>query len=335
MRLEELRGLVSRYSATAVMELGRARALVLERGARLLGLYVGDVNLLWVNPEVAGVIERGAWNTGGLRLWFSPERAFFYERPETFEGWFCPASLDPGSFRIAYASPTRVVLEGVMEATDRFTGWRLHAKVRREFRLLAENRVLVRDAVLASYPGEFNLWALAQVEPGARGCAIVPVREGARPIHYFGPIPDERLRVSRDHVSFKIDGARVCKLGIRPEDLPVEGSAAIAHVAERGEGLWTLLIMRTHDAPRGQEECLDPAKADPLGPRGCVQSYNSGPEAGPERFGEIELHFRPAEEVGGRRISTVEYELVFEVGPRERVLEALGREMGLERVELL
>ncbi|MEM2822723.1 MAG: DUF6786 family protein [Thermofilaceae archaeon] len=334
MKLEELKNIISRYTAAALLEKGGTRALVVERGARILGLYVNGVNLLWANPDLQLVLEKGSWNVGGLRLWFSPERAFFYEDPEKFEGWFCPASLDPGSFRITYAGPDRVVLEGVMEATDRFKGWRLHAKVRREFKLAAPDRLLVRDAVLASYPGDFNLWALAQVEPGLRGAAVVPVKVGAQPVHYFGPIPAERLVVARDHVSFKIDGARVCKLGVRPEDLPFEGSAAIAHVAEREGGVWALLLMRTHDAPRGQEECLDPAKADPAGPKGCVQSYNSGPEAGPERFGEIELHFRPAVEVGGRRVSVAEYELVFEVGSRENIMERLRRETGLSEVSL-
>ncbi len=334
MRLEELRGAVSRYSAAAVMERGGTSALVVERGARLLGLFVRGVNLLWVNPELESVLERGQWNVGGLRLWVSPERSFFYEDPERFAGWFCPGSLDPGSYRITAAGPARVVLEGVVEATDRTTGHRLHAKVRREFRLVAEDRLIVRDAVLASYRGDFNLWALAQVEPGARGAAVVPVRRGAQPVHYFGPIPPDRLVVSGDHVSFRIDGRGVYKLGVRPEDLQLEGAAAIAHVAEREGGLWTLLLMRTFDAPRWQEECLDVAKADPAGPRGCVQSYNSGPEAGPEVFGEIELHFRPAAEVAGRRVSTVEYELVFDVGPRERVLERLRAETGIGELRL-
>jgi hypothetical protein len=162
---------------------------------------------------------------------------------------------------------------------------------------------------------------------------IVPTKKGTRPVHYFGPIPQDRLVVRDDHVAFKIDGAYVCKLGVRPEDVPVEGCAAIAYVAELG-GRWVLLLMRTCDAPRSQSECLDPAKADPTGPRGCVQSYNSGPEAGPERFGEIELHFRPAIEVGGRKVAYAEYELVFTSGSRGEVLERLKRESGLKEASL-
>lgn len=296
-------------------------------------ISIGGINPLWVNPSLEKVLETGGWNVGGLRLWISPERSFFYEKPEEFGGWFCPASLDPGAFKLTYAEPTSAVLEGTMEALDRFTGWRFRARVRREFQLVAEDRILVKDVAVADYAGDFNLWALAQVEPGNRGTVIVPTKRGAQPVHYFSPIPPDRLIVSDDHVAFKIDGALVCKLGVRPEDLPSEGCATIAYMAELG-GKWAMLLMRTCDAPRSQSECLDVAKANPAGPRGCVQSYNSGPEAGPERFGEIELHFKPGVEVGDRKIAYAEYELVLASGSREEVLERLKRETGLKEVSL-
>lgn len=74
---------------------------------------------------------------------------------------------------------------------------------------------------------------------------------------------------------------------------------------------------------------MDVARANPEGPKGCVQSYNSGPESGPERFGEVELHFKPAAEVGGHKISAVEYELEFTEGSRDRVVEWLRGKLGI------
>jgi len=38
--------------------------------------------------------------------------------------------------------------------------------------------------------------------------------------------------------------------------------------------------------------------------------------------------------VGGRRVSVAEYELVFEVGSRENIMERLRRETGLSEVSL-
>ncbi|MEM2186405.1 MAG: hypothetical protein QXT37_05500, partial [Thermofilaceae archaeon] len=69
MKLEELKNIISRYTAAALLEKGGTRALVVERGARILGLYVNGVNLLWANPDLQLVLEKGSWNVGGLRLW--------------------------------------------------------------------------------------------------------------------------------------------------------------------------------------------------------------------------------------------------------------------------
>ena len=329
MRAYELASFLSRYSRVAVLERGRARIVVLERGGRVLGIFIDDLNVLWVNPDIGGVLDAGGWNVGGLRLWLSPERNFYYEEPEKFEGWRCPSTLDPAAYRVVRVGKREVTLEGELSALDRMRGWKLTAAVRRDVLLAEEDRLLIRDSMVAEYPGEVNLWALAQVRPGRHGTVLVPVKEGARPIHYFGPIPPERIVLASDHVALRIDGERVYKLGVRPEDLPVEGEATVAYIAELEQGTWGMICMHTHDAPRSQEECLDVAKADPEGPRGAVQSYNSGPEAGLGKFGEIELQFRPAVDVGGRKVSTVEYEVKFLTGSRDEVIEAIKLETGI------
>lgn len=315
-----------------VLERGVARVLVSERGARVMGIFPGgSTNILWVNPRLREVLERGEWNMGGLRIWLSPERNFFYERPEAFEGWFCPPTIDPGSYKFTGSSRSQAELEGRVSAVDRLQDMELEATIRREVKLVDEDRILIRESLLAKYPGPINLWALAQVNPGPHGTVIVPVRPGAEPVHYFGPIPQDRLVVRDNHVAFKIDGLRVCKLGVRPEDSQSAGAGVIAYVSEIGGDSWSLLVMRTWDAPRSQDECLDPPKADPAGPRGSVQSYNSGPEAGPERFGEAELHFRPAVGVSGYKVSTVEYEVLFAAGPRKTVLDRLAASTGVKK----
>ncbi|MEM1508569.1 MAG: DUF6786 family protein [Thermofilaceae archaeon] len=331
MEGSELARLVSHYSATVTLKRGKAEVLVLERGGRILTLQYDGLNLLWVNPNIKLVLETGGWNTGGLRLWISPERSFFYEKPAEFGGWFCPSGIDPAEFRLVKAGQESATVEGFFDVQDRVTGWRLCAYTRRDFYLLSENRLLIREALLADYPGDFNPWALAQVPP--EGTVIVPVKKGASPVHYFGPIPEDRLKIAEDHVAFKIDAKRVCKLGIRPEDLPVEGSALIAYVSQ-SDGKWTLIMKKTHDTPRTQAECLDSARFDPKGPKGSVQSYNSGPEGGAEQFGEIELQFKPAIDIGRRKIAIAEYEVIFTAGTAGEVLELLKKETGIKKPQL-
>ena len=326
MEVSTLIKLASSLSSVAVLSKGSSSIVVMERGARIIAATVGDVNVLWVNPDLQHVVSAGGWNVGGLRLWVSPERRFFYRDPRGFKEWFCPATLDPGSFKLAYSDCAKAVVQGRIEAVDQTTGWRLSALVRRDFHLADECRLIVREAVVADYPGDFNLWVLAQVPPSQHGTVIIPVKSGAKPIHYFGRIPEDRLLVGSDHISFRIDGKMVCKLGIAPEDLRESGRAEICYIAEL-EGTWITLIMRTFDAPLRQEECLDVAKADPSGPKGCVQSYNSGPEAGFGSFGEIELHFKPAVSVGGRKVAVAEYEVMFMAGEREEVVDKVAREL--------
>ncbi|MEM2795632.1 MAG: hypothetical protein QXY49_07245, partial [Thermofilaceae archaeon] len=111
MEGSELARLVSHYSATVTLKRGKAEVLVLERGGRILTLQYDGLNLLWVNPNIKLVLETGGWNTGGLRLWISPERSFFYEKPAEFGGWFCPSGIDPAEFRLVKAGQESATVE--------------------------------------------------------------------------------------------------------------------------------------------------------------------------------------------------------------------------------
>ena len=67
-------------------------AIISEYGGRPLGLFpkVNSYNLLWVNPGIKNVIEKRSYEIGGDRYWVSPERDYFYKKPETWEDWECP-----------------------------------------------------------------------------------------------------------------------------------------------------------------------------------------------------------------------------------------------------
>ncbi|RLE92827.1 MAG: hypothetical protein DRN04_09165 [Thermoprotei archaeon] len=329
--------ILEKYTSVKKLSLNKAEVTVCERGARLISLKIGgSPNLLWVNPALSKILKENEWNIGGLRVWISPERNFFYRKPEVFGEWFCPKTLDPNNYKFA-DSKEKAVLEGEIELKDMFTGEVLKGFIRREFSLEKASEevvVYVKETLLTenSISTKVNLWALLQVVPP--GTVVVPVKEGAEPIHYFKPIPSNRIKVTGEAVFFKIDGNYVCKLGVKPEDLPLPGCASIAYVSSLKD-MWYCLILETRDAPLSQEECLDVAKYRPEGPRGCVQSYNSGPEGGPEKFGEIELQFRPAEEIRGCYASTVAYKLKAYIGDRDSVLNYLRKTLRVEQLTLL
>ncbi len=340
--VRELTEVINRYSKSAVLQDKNCKVVVCERGARVLGAFLNaSPNLLWVNPKLDEVFSRGEWNIGGLRFWIAPERNFFYKRPEVFEEWFCPEGIDPGEYSIVEADSRRVLLEGKIHADDNLLGARFEAQVRRDVRLLESRKGFLRlrviDALIGEYPVRVNPWALAQVpvsDTGA-GTVLVPVRRGVEPVHYFVEIPNDRLRISKDHVSFKIDGQYVSKLGIKPEDLKDPGSGAIAYIARIGKRNWSALVLRSHDLPLAQEDCLDVPKRDPNLPKAAIQSYNSGPEAFPDiKFGEIELQLAPTINISGKVFARIEYDLMAFIGGKNEILARIRRYLRISKPKL-
>jgi hypothetical protein len=300
---------------------GECSLVLMQRGGRLIGAFPkeGSKNALWTNPQLESILNTEEWNVGGDRLWISPERDFFYRNAERFEQWFCPSALDPGNYELAYSSRDAVAFRNVFDLSNMRTGETYKdVCVTRTMSYLpnpyASDPRLEKALESVSYVGiksveevlvkenydrlRINPWIITQVNPESpknRGMAIVPTKGAdVQPIHYFGKIPDERLKVFGDHVSFKIDGEVVYKLGIRPEDLPLEREASIGYIAdiEEANRESLLLIRRSKNAPRNQSECLDVAKANPNGLRGSIQSYNSGLEL---QLGEVELQLSPIE----------------------------------------
>jgi len=301
-------------------------------GARILGVFIGKrQNPFWISENPRETVAKKDWKIGGNRLWISPERNFFYKNPSGFEDWFCPTQLDPGGWKITYSNTRSVVLEEEAELEDFMNKTRVGISLCRQISLLETDvkgleciGIKVRDALIArnGVKDGLNLWSITQVRPGMAGTVIVPTRPKAKPVHYFGTIPKNRLKVSRDHVSFKIDGMAVYKLGVMPEDMPSPGCSSILYYVEYGKNDVFLISMKTFMAPENQDECLDVAKANPQGPKGCVQSYNSGPDL---CFGEMELHFKPAVKVKNNWISCVDYEIHIFAGGRGEIMRFLRK----------
>ena len=337
--VNELSEIINVHSKSAVIERNGWKVVISEKGARILGIFLNDLpNLLWVNPRIEEVLERGEWNVGGHRIWISPERNFFYKDPENFDGWFCPEELDPGSYKIVEDEEDKVILDGEISVYDNVLKTSLEASVRREIRLVEAGRkelkLRIREGIVGKYSARVHPWVLTQVpiSYGGVGTVLVSVKRNAEPIHYFGEIPKNRLRILRDHVAFKIDGNFVSKLGVRPEDLREAGSGAIAYVSKVEKRTWSAIILRTHNLPLTQEDCLDIPKWNPDSLRGVIQSYNSGPEAFSDiKFGEIELQLAPTINLSDRIFTTVEYDLIGFIGQRKEVLTRVRRTMKIKK----
>lgn len=347
---------------------GGGSAIITTRGARVLGLFPGKDpaahNALWTNELIADLLAgkirdwegEGAGGVGGERLWVSPERSFYYRQPETFGEWFAPLAMDPGNYRPVRSEGDRTpAYENVFDLEDvradrTYGGVRLTRRFKAISDPFAGNHALKAMMPRLHYAGvrktdsielpdapadaKIGLWTLALVDPAPPdgvGTVVIPVRPGAKAIDYFGGLTDERSVARRDYVAFRIDGQSVGKIGVRPEDLDLRRAAQIAaFLPSRTKSRLLLVIQRSSDVPRTQDECLDEAKADPAGPKGAIQSYNNGPGADPnapyKRFGEIEIQLAAAQPTGEGRTpaATAISDLLAFEGSREDILK-LGK----------
>lgn len=318
------------------------KVVVSERGGRIVGVFVdGSPNLLWVNPRLEEILSGDEWNIGGLRLWLSPERNFFYSSPEKFEGWFCPKGLDPAQYRLAKVEPMHLLLESRVLVYDNLLKSNLEGSVKREIRILEIRRkylkLWIREGIVGEYAGRVNPWVLAQVPVGWKnvGTVLIPVKKNCKPIHYFREIPKDRLHSTDGCISFRIDGGLVTKLGIRPEDLREIGSGQIAYITQVDRRLWSAIILSSSNLPVSQEDCLDVPKYDPEGYRASIQSYNSGHESFPDiKFGEIELQLAPTMNIDGKIFATVEYSLTAVTGGREEILSKVKRLLKIRKFKI-
>jgi hypothetical protein len=324
--IEELISRIGAYEQTIEIHVDPASVLIMPRGGRLLSVDLGNSNLLWVNPKIEDVLSNNEWNTGGIRTWVSPERGFFYDYPEKFQGWRCPQGIDPAKYEVTEKEKHAVELRSVISAQDMASKRTLLGYINKRIEVLeaqrnkdlARVRVAIHDVLtVEGFKSPFALWCLAQVPIGGghKGILTVPVVKNARPIHYFNPIPSSYLQIHRDRIEFTLDGQKELKLGIRPEDLPNPRQAQLQYSYKSGRNQ-VLISMFSRTGAKNQSECVDPPRSNPTGPRAVIQSYSSEQISSELRYGEMEIQ---AAKARLRSISTYEAEEIILIDFRENL----------------
>ena len=316
--------------------------IVTEYGGRIIGIFPrNQYNMLWVNPDLEKVLFEKNWNLGGARIWISPEKNFYYKNPTNFEEWTCQKDLDPGNYIIREKDANSVKLENKFRIYDFLNNITLSGIIMREIIFEKADDILknhiYENLVTDNFTGSLiDLWALVQVNPSINGAGtvIVPVKENAKPIPYFGDIPDKYLKCDKEAIFFRIDSLKVLKLGVRPENLPIEGIGRIGYIAKISDTEYMFLMLYSRCCPRKQDECLDLPKNPKIQVKGCIQSYNSGPEGDFQGFGEIEMHFMPCGKIEDRLISRIDYDLIAYIGDEREVLEKAKEFLDIGHIEL-
>ncbi|MHA1792558.1 MAG: DUF6786 family protein [Promethearchaeota archaeon] len=333
-----------------VLQVNDAKAIVCERGGRILGMFPNQdsINPLWINHDINGLLSTDSWNLGGDRLWVSPERNFFYKNPETWGGWYCPPGLDPADYMFVKMEDDACSLKSPVTFNDNVRNKVLKGIIQRDIKMIDDPLKIgleccaleIRDRCLINTPDFVgNGWSLTQVVSGGRenpGTVIIPTKQEAKPLSYFKEIPPARLKISSDHVCFKIDVQEIYKLAIRPEDIDFSNVPKIAFIQKaRDSDDYTLVVKVSSDVPHSQEDCHDISRDHPGMEIGVIQSYNSeSPNSGLLMFGELEFQLNPFKRVKESSSMDATHQLMTITASKEDLVEAACKALNIDTLEL-
>ena len=303
---------------------------------------------------------------GEDRLWLGPEGGqfsiyFAQGAPFDLEHWFVPAAFDTRSFDVVERARDHITLKASFDLTNH-SGSHFDGRVQRTVRVLSSDQAwqalslpLMNGIALVAYEsknsltnagrtawskgtGLLSIWILGMFNPSPAATIVIPIKPGADAelgarvtSDYFGPIPNDRLRVSDRAVFLRADGQFRSKVGVNPKrSLGRLGSYDAAH---------HVLTVVQFDQPQGVTDYVNSLwklQKDPYG-GDAANAYNDGPPApgappmGP--FFELESS-SPAAALGPGETLSHTHRTIHLVGSEEQ-LDAVSRAvLGLSLAEI-
>jgi len=282
-----------------------------ELSARVLGASLDGINgenLLWVNNSIYDGSYWAAkpyfWNAGGYRTWVAPEDMFFLDENDE---WFVPSQLDVAPYRIIDQNDFGVTLEADINLKTNIDKY-YKMTIERNIMLLTESPSEVEslpdnvhymgiyvkhsltnrsEEIIGVDMPYVCLWNLLQIKPS--GTTLVPLQKGFDPRtayrEYFNPLGD-RITVSNDIISVKIDGEYRSKIGVRAE----AAKSGLAFLRDNHNNTGVLYVMLFSIDPNGIY--VDKPWGTDSDYGDAVELYNDDGNMG--GFAEIECH-GPAE----------------------------------------
>jgi len=329
---------------------GDSSALVSKYGGRILGIFPKkDINnLLWINPNIKEELVAKNWNIGGDRYWISPERDYFYKKPENFKDWYCPGGLDPANYDIIGSSSSSCTVSTNISIVNNTLKVRYSGEITRQFKLIKEpistgvnycGIEYIDDCVIYTPNVKANGWTLTQVISGGvknPGTVLIPTKTDPKPLSYFRIIPEDRLKIGERYVAYKIDVEDIYKLAVRPEDIDFTKRAKIGYVIKIPESeTYGFLVKLSDDIPKSQDKCFDVSRDHPESEIGVIQSYNDeSPNKTSLQFGEIELQLNSFETIANTSLSKAKHELIGYIGTKDEILDVVEKYLGITNPSL-
>ncbi|MBO9609138.1 MAG: hypothetical protein J7639_24495 [Paenibacillaceae bacterium] len=296
-----------------VMTHGKGKLVVLQRGARMLGVYpdADDDNVLWTSPallasaaQTAPFAAASVWNTGGDRTWLSPE--FEYNIADVSDMWNTYAvqmTVDPGDYRFTRSDADATSLTQVAVPQAYYTGTPHSLEIAKSFRPIPDPLLPLKDKAGSvidpatyAYIGyetatrcrctdpkqraPLSIWQLAQLPAG--GQMLVPTYGTAPVSRFFGAENSPRIAIEPGHVRFTIDARESFKASIKAPYV----TGRMGYYRPLGPERATLFVRQFAVRPSAAYgDAFYPNLDDP---GHCVQVYNDDGTLGD--FGEMEYH---------------------------------------------
>ena len=289
-----------------------SRLLILEHGGRILGLFTpeSDENFFWTNPVLASIesakrfYDSDEWhNSGGERMWLSPEIDLFFPDYPDLALYHQPRQLDPGNYELSTENGCPC-LTNRLALTPARSGKRVELEISKSIApavdpLRYEPGFSSIDSV---YYAGYTLQASLKITGGDTGCRIglwnllqlphggdlvIPTHSKAVPRVYFGDIPPDDLEISDHLLIYHMRAGGEQKIGIRV--VPVTGRVGYLY---RTGNRWALVVRSFTANPSG--EYIDSPWDFPDEIGYAVQACNICSGLG--EFSELEYH---APAIGG------------------------------------
>ena len=163
----------------------------------------------WADPAAPG------WNVGGDRLWFGPERDWFWGAGAGLDAHRVPAEIDPGTWEPVAAGEWRATVP----LRNRTTGAITEIDVHRRVAILdsapdhVEYRTTNTLRVLSGPVGQqVSAWNVLQVPLG--GVLAVELAGPLSYRDYLDPLDPDRLVVRGEQAVLHSTGERMFKIGL-------------------------------------------------------------------------------------------------------------------------
>ena len=267
-------------------------------GGRIIGAFVDDDNLLWVNPDIGN-----DWNAGGHRTWYAPEwgAKSIYAKGDEFT-WSVPNIMDPGKYIVTNHDENELIEmknEFSVRTTDN-TKFSLEMTRRislpeydlfPEINSLSDKKLSVQFEHTLKNCGEkpikseISLWSIIQVKPP--GKIFISLKnhnsDNLFSDNYYEKIPRDRITIEDSHAKIFVDGARRYKLGFPPDNV----NGKIAYFSQFNEEVHYLILKTFEISDDGKY--VDKPHGDKRQNGDAIQIYNHS-EGGDMGFAELEAH---------------------------------------------